>query len=33
MVEPAAEQITHIIHSRHHPASVYNAQTLSDVLN
>jgi putative ABC transport system permease protein len=32
MVTPAAEQITHIIQSRHYAASVYRAQTLRDVL-
>ena len=33
MVTPAAEQITHIIQTRHYPASVYRAQTLRDVLS
>lgn len=33
MVTPAAEEITHIIQSRHYPASVYRAQTLRDVLS
>jgi putative ABC transport system permease protein len=31
-VEPAAKQITAIIHSRHRPSSVYKAQTLTDIL-
>ncbi len=31
-VEPAARQITAIIHSRHRPSSVYKAQTLTDIL-
>jgi putative ABC transport system permease protein len=33
LVLPAAEQITHIIQSRHYPASVYRAFTLRDVLS
>jgi putative ABC transport system permease protein len=32
MVEPAAKQITALIQSRHHPTSVYRAQTLTDIL-
>lgn len=32
MVEPAATQITEIIHSRHRSTSVYKAQTLTEVL-
>ena len=31
-VEPAAQQITQIIAGRHRPGSVYNAQTLTDIL-
>ena len=31
-VEPAAKQITAIIHSRHRASSVYKAQTLTDIL-
>jgi putative ABC transport system permease protein len=32
MVEPAAEEITDLIQSRHRPTSVYRAQTLTDIL-
>ena len=32
MVEPAAKQITTVIHSRHRPNSVYHAMTLTDIL-
>jgi putative ABC transport system permease protein len=32
LVEPAAIRITKIIQSRHHPNSVYKAQTLTDIL-
>jgi putative ABC transport system permease protein len=31
-VEPAAARITKIIQSRHHPNSIYKAQTLTDIL-
>jgi len=33
MVEPASQQITNVIQSRHRATSVYRAQTLTDVLN
>ncbi len=33
MVEPASQQITSVIQSRHRATSVYRAQTLTDVLN
>jgi putative ABC transport system permease protein len=33
MVEPAAGQITELIHSRHRPSSVYKAQTLTGILS
>ena len=32
-VEPGAKRITEIIHSRHYPTSVYQAQTLTDILD
>jgi putative ABC transport system permease protein len=32
MVEPAAKQITDVIHSRHWPTSVYKANTLTSIL-